>query len=199
MGLSGPSLIQSIYKTNANSLPFESQITHGPNFKSCFSKIIKCLKMSGAPGGHICWRSWIYAYQSHFNIASTSQAFTRAIYLHQSNHLTPASILQSTHTKYIAKHSNNKTSSINFSDTESELFQVNQVNTRADSRFVPSQWETSLQSNAVSHWLGANLESSLNTMATLAPCIARASAALILSQGNQDKQVLVIIHTALQW
>ena len=32
---------------------------------------------------------------------------------------------------------------------------------RADSRFGPSQWETSLQSNAVSHWLGANQESAL--------------------------------------
>ena len=32
---------------------------------------------------------------------------------------------------------------------------------KADSRFAPSQWETSLQSNAVSHWLGANLESAL--------------------------------------
>ena len=32
---------------------------------------------------------------------------------------------------------------------------------RADSRFAPGQWETSLQSNAVSHWLGANLESAL--------------------------------------
>ena len=32
---------------------------------------------------------------------------------------------------------------------------------RADSRFAPSNWETSLQSNAVSHWLGANLESAL--------------------------------------
>ena len=31
----------------------------------------------------------------------------------------------------------------------------------ADSRFVPSQWETSLQNNAVSHWLGSNLESAL--------------------------------------
>ena len=31
----------------------------------------------------------------------------------------------------------------------------------ADSRFAPSQWETSLQSNAVSHWLGTNLESAL--------------------------------------
>ena len=33
--------------------------------------------------------------------------------------------------------------------------------TRADSRLAPSQWETSLQSNEVSHWLGANLESAL--------------------------------------
>ena len=32
---------------------------------------------------------------------------------------------------------------------------------RADSRIDTSQWETSLQSNAVSHWLGANLESAL--------------------------------------
>ena len=31
--------------------------------------------------------------------------------------------------------------------------------TRVDSRFAPSQWETSLQSNAVSHWLDANLAS----------------------------------------
>ena len=32
---------------------------------------------------------------------------------------------------------------------------------RADSRLAPSQWETALQSNAVSYWLGANLESAL--------------------------------------
>ena len=32
---------------------------------------------------------------------------------------------------------------------------------RVDSRLVPIQWETSLQSNAVSHWLSTNLESSL--------------------------------------
>ena len=37
------------------------------------------------------------------------------------------------------------------------------VRTRAGSRLAPSQWETSLQSNAVSHWLGANLESALRT------------------------------------
>ena len=37
---------------------------------------------------------------------------------------------------------------------------------RADSRFAPSQWETSLQSNAVSHWLGANLESAMTRKPT---------------------------------
>ena len=31
----------------------------------------------------------------------------------------------------------------------------------ADSRLAPSQWETSLQCNAMSHWLGANLESAV--------------------------------------
>ena len=31
----------------------------------------------------------------------------------------------------------------------------------ANSRFVPSQWETLLQSNGVSHWLVANQESVL--------------------------------------
>ena len=40
---------------------------------------------------------------------------------------------------------------------------------RADSRFAPSQWETSLQSNAVSHWLSANLESALNADSRFAP------------------------------
>ena len=34
-------------------------------------------------------------------------------------------------------------------------------NGATDSRFAPSQWETSLQSNAASHWLGTNLESAL--------------------------------------
>ena len=34
---------------------------------------------------------------------------------------------------------------------------------RADSRLAPCQWETSLQSNIVSHWLGANLESALTS------------------------------------
>ena len=33
---------------------------------------------------------------------------------------------------------------------------------RADSRFTPSQWDTSLQSNVVSQWLDANLESAVD-------------------------------------
>ena len=38
---------------------------------------------------------------------------------------------------------------------------------RADFRFVPSQWETSLQSNGASYWLGANLESALTLFSTM--------------------------------
>ena len=37
-----------------------------------------------------------------------------------------------------------------------------EYNYRADSWLAPSHWETTLQSNVVSHWLGANLESALN-------------------------------------
>ena len=36
-----------------------------------------------------------------------------------------------------------------------------QVIIRTDSRLAPCQLEMSLQSNAISHWLGANLESVL--------------------------------------
>ena len=39
---------------------------------------------------------------------------------------------------------------------------LNFTSCRPDSRPAPSQWETSLQSNTVSHWLGANLESALS-------------------------------------
>ena len=40
------------------------------------------------------------------------------------------------------------------------ILQIN-VMFRADSRFAPSQWKTLLQSNVVSHWPGASLESAL--------------------------------------
>ena len=41
-----------------------------------------------------------------------------------------------------------------------------------DSRFASSQWETSLQCNAVSHWLGANLESALLPHTHCISCIS---------------------------
>ena len=42
-----------------------------------------------------------------------------------------------------------------------------------DSRFAPNQWETSLQSNAVSHWLGANLESALDSNVFAGPGVEK--------------------------
>ena len=42
--------------------------------------------------------------------------------------------------------------------------QCNKGVLRTDSTLAPSQWETSLQSNGVSHWLGTNLESALCTV-----------------------------------
>ena len=44
---------------------------------------------------------------------------------------------------------------------------------RVESWFAPSQWETSLQSNAVSHWLSANVESALRIRTILAQVMAR--------------------------
>ena len=54
---------------------------------------------------------------------------------------------------------------------------------RADSRLAPSQWETSLQSNAVSHWLGASLELALSMISNLQTC------ALTEQQGSHASQV----------
>ena len=42
---------------------------------------------------------------------------------------------------------------------------------RADSRLAPSQWETSLQSNIISHWLGANLVSALVAVLSWSQCV----------------------------
>ena len=44
---------------------------------------------------------------------------------------------------------------------------------RADSRFAPGQWETALLCNGVSHWLGANLESSLQYTRSVAQELIR--------------------------
>ena len=52
--------------------------------------------------------------------------------------------------------------SCSLSDNKRNWRAVDLLTSMADSRLVPSQWETSLQSNAVSHWLGANLELALD-------------------------------------
>ena len=56
--------------------------------------------------------------------------------------------------------------STDMSESCNNPFKLNHFKTvcicRADSRLAPSQWETSLQSNAVSHWMDANLESALH-------------------------------------
>ena len=54
---------------------------------------------------------------------------------------------------------------------------------RADSRLAPSQWETALQSNAVSHWLGAHLESALSNLHDMIACICHSRDLSILWHG----------------
>ena len=44
------------------------------------------------------------------------------------------------------------------------------IHIKADSRFVPSQWEAALLWNDISHWLGANLESALQWTYQLERC-----------------------------
>ena len=56
----------------------------------------------------------------------------------------------------------------------------------ADSRLVPSQWETSLQSNAVSHWLGTNLDSALDLVISRWP--------FCMTSSLQPKVVLNFLH-----
>ena len=48
---------------------------------------------------------------------------------------------------------------------QNEWFSDSLCRIGADSRFAQNQWETSLQSNAVSHQLGANLKSTLRIVA----------------------------------
>ena len=58
--------------------------------------------------------------------------------------------------------------------TRPQWFYIAMLYVRADSRFAPNQWETSLQSNDVSHWLGENLESALyvinHVLVSWCPC-----------------------------
>ena len=58
-------------------------------------------------------------------------------------------------------------------------------NFRADSRLAPSQWDTSLQSNAVFRWLGTNLESVLNLW-----CLCVAVLVLLGCRGSGGMNIL---------
>ena len=58
---------------------------------------------------------------------------------------------------------------------------------RADSRFMPSQWEMALLCNDISHWLGTNLESALY-YATLAS-----------SQTVENDYVLLVTRRAVRF
>ena len=48
--------------------------------------------------------------------------------------------------------------------TEYNLCYITQISLRADSKFVPSQWEMALHCNGISHWLGSSLESVLSSI-----------------------------------
>ena len=79
------------------------------------------------------------------------------------------------------------------------------IKCRADSRLAPSQWETLLQSNAVSHWLGLNLESAIKFVVTASPigcCLVWSS--FIFSTGQQNNTnfadgVLGYVFYKFQW
>ena len=64
---------------------------------------------------------------------------------------------------------------------------------RADSRFAPIQWETSLQSNGVSHWLGANLESALALWVTM---LMMGQKVIIKKYGHNE---LLMAHKTKGW
>ena len=70
-------------------------------------------------------------------------------------------------------------------------------NFRAHSRLAPSQWVMLLQSNAVSHWLGANLELALNFVDSTVPAdglalySGRTSAGQVMTNcGSPDEGII---------
>ena len=72
-------------------------------------------------------------------------------------------------------------------------------NSRADSRFAPSQWETVLLCNGLSHWLGAVLASAMNSV--LVTCCDSHSGQLVrdhvgygLSQWKTTLHYNVVYH-----
>ena len=58
-----------------------------------------------------------------------------------------------------------------FMDTVLSTGRAFRLNFRAASMFAPSQWQTSLRSNVVSHWLSSNLESAQDFINNILCCI----------------------------
>ena len=80
--------------------------------------------------------------------------------------------------------------------TETKGCIVSECNDRADSMFASSQWETSLQSNAVSHWLGAKLESALIEPAEGTPRDSLQCITWRHGMGNNDHVLLYTLNEA---
>ena len=75
------------------------------------------------------------------------------------------------------------------------IYAERRMNFKTDSRFAPSQWETSLQSNAVSHWLGANLGSVLNLFPSSGiPALYQLRPQLIHDKRSQLPGVIMLLY-----
>ena len=70
---------------------------------------------------------------------------------------------------------------------------------RADSRLVPSQWETALLCNDVSHWLGAKLESALYYNYAINLVRGRSAARWFLYHGWVQHLVVIMLHGGALW
>ena len=70
---------------------------------------------------------------------------------------------------------------------------------RADSRLAPSQWETSLQSNAVSHWLGANLESSLILLCSIQTTIPLTTLGELAIGPHRSIHLISVLEITFNW
>ena len=67
------------------------------------------------------------------------------------------------------------------------------VRGRADSGFAPSQWEMSLQSNAVSHWLGTNVDSALRgVISDIASCANLTVGTLSVNAGKFFSKICLL-------
>ena len=98
-----------------------------------------------------------YIYISHVNVTQTGPDISPLMPMHQDPLLV-------WYVMPVLWYYNKRTATCNFGEILSLLhgWSLLYADTiRADSTLAPSQWETSLQSNAVSHWLSANLETVL--------------------------------------